>query len=50
MFPEIFGRSLKNYRPFYTEYYNFRLKAEALPQKEIAEKAVEEFRRLKKKN
>jgi len=49
MFPELFGKNVENYKPFYLKYYEFRLRADSLPLKEVVENAKEEYRKLMEK-
>ena len=48
MFPELFGKSLRGYRPFYPEFFEFRRKAETLSEEELEERVIEEITRLEK--
>jgi len=46
MFPELFGKRLEGYRPFYKKYYDVRLEADGLPDEEIIRRAMEELTTL----
>jgi len=46
MFPELFGKRLEGYRPFYKKYYDVRLEADGLPDEEIVRRAMEELTTL----
>jgi len=46
MFPELWGKSLTGYKPFYRDFFEFRKKVESLSEKELKKKVLEEIRRL----
>jgi len=46
MFPELFGKRLEDYKPFYREYYDVRLKADRLSDEEIIKRARKELTTL----
>ena len=48
IFPELFEKSLRDYRPFYPEFFEFRRKAETLSEEELEERVIEEITRLEK--
>jgi len=48
MFPELFEKSLRDYRPFYPEFFEFRRKAETLSEEELEERVIKEITRLEK--
>ena len=48
MFPELFGKSLRVYMPFYSEFFEFRREVETLSEEELKERVIEELTRLEK--
>lgn len=48
MFPELFGKSLRGYRPFYLKFFEFRRRVETLSEEELEERVIEEITRLEK--
>ena len=48
MFPELFWKLLRGYRPFYSEFFEFRRKVETLSEEELEERVIEEITRLEK--